>query len=1083
MRRVCALFLVLLLSVPAPAVLAMPTQYGDSGLISQPSADTHQSGSICVGLWSNYSTLKQGAVEESTLLLPVSITLGLGSFIEAYGSYPNLTFNGDEGENITAYPVTGYSDRGFANLGLKTRILGSRSGPFRFAIDGQARRNVSDDPAVDGLTDYLARGIMTLKYGMVGLHANGGYLFADKETDSDHLVYGGGIEFIPTPRLRFMAEYETIEYDGEDSLLLDLESPAEASFGIQYHFSPHLALSAAYAQGLSDYSPDWRTIVGFYTCQGTGTYIKPVTSLPEIPEEEQVVPEEEPVKMLKLNTLTPLATLSLPGADTVDPVSEFEVPVKAGEEEIVITPSSEYRIPEGVERTRDAVDATPAESPDDDEAIPFTTVMAATAGAAVTQVAPLPVAPAALSAPDARAQKISGGRSYAMREYVYDGEQVIGQKVEEELDYKTYFLKMEPQGDYLIGEFYHDAERALPVWVEGPVNYDLSFETLKPFTLTRLKVKLSDGHVPAFKLHIGDKSEVFQFGPPEMWQQTAEQDGNGANGSNEEVVVAESVESQVVAENTTTEEVQQEETSEQEEGDNLAVKIGKGILLAPVAVVAAPFAGAAYLVQKATESGAETATTAATSAAAGSVAASGAAAAGSAQATASAAGSAAATIAADGATNAAAAASGSGSTTAAKVTAAGAGTSAVTDGAVASTAAAMDAGSGQTAAASAEGGAATTLAAQGSGVVGSTATTAASAGASVGTLAAQSATSAAAVTAGSGSTTAAEVTADGAGTSAVTDGAAASTATTMNAGSAQTAATGAEGGAATTLVAQGSGAGSTAATAASAGAAVDTLAAQIATTTAAVTSGSGSTTAAEVTADGAGTSAVTDGAAASTATTMNAGSERAVASDSGAAAMQSISSSAPQDAPTTATQSKSTGMTGKTLVASAASSSAKTYGSSATTEDTPQAAASQRVAAYTKSTGPIPAQGQTMKTTVYRKYRLPEFTFELGLSELSSDGKRALAMVMDRLRKLNKWFLVRIDGHTDSTGPADYNERLAMERAISVASHLVGNEGLNPEIVFLKGFGERKPYETNATQDGRQANRRIELLVLLPGEI
>ena len=65
--------------------------------------------------------------------------------------------------------------------------------------------------------------------------------------------------------------------------------------------------------------------------------------------------------------------------------------------------------------TRDEVDATPVSSPDDNEAIPFTAVMAAAAGAGVTQVAPLPITPPALSAPSAPGEAISGGRSYSMR--------------------------------------------------------------------------------------------------------------------------------------------------------------------------------------------------------------------------------------------------------------------------------------------------------------------------------------------------------------------------------------------------------------------------------------------------------------------------------------------------------------------------------------------------------------------------------------------------------------------------------------------------------------------------------------------
>ena len=1079
MRRVWALFLVVLLSVPAPAVWATPTQFGDSGLISQPSADTHQSGSICVGLWSNYATLKNGVNEESTLLLPISITLGLGSFIEAYGSYPNLSFNGDEGENITAYPVSGYSDRGFANIGLKTRVLGSRSGPFRFSLDGQARRNVSDDPTVDGLTDYLTRGVMTLKYGMFGLHANGGYLISDKDTDADHVVYGAGLEFVPTPRLRFMAEYETAQYEGDDTLLSGLESPAEATFGVQYHISPHLALSAAYAQGLSDYSPDWRTIVGFYTCQGTGTYIKPVTAVPEIPEEESA-PVAEPVKMLKLNTLSPLATLRLPAAEGVDPVSEFEVPVKAGEEEIVITPNSDYRLPEGVERVRDEVDATPATSPGDDEAIPFTTVMAAAAGAAVTQVAPLPVAPAALSAPEPADDKVSGGRSYAMREYVYDGGQIIGQKIEEELAYKTYFLTLEPQGEFLVGEFYHDAAQSLPVWIEGPVDYNLSFELLKPFTLTKLKVRLTEGDVPAFKLHIGERSEVFQFGPPGMWQQSSAIEGIESPGLTESVVVAESVETLADAETKETE----PESETQQKGDSLAAKIGKGVLLAPVAVVAAPFVGAAYLAQKAVESS--------TGTAAGAAAASGAA----------------TTATAQGAATVAAGGTSAGAQPLAASAASGSSSQAAGIGSTAATVTSVQTAAGHGAIATQGAAAAVTTA----GVAAGSAQTAATTAGSAGTMTVAPAQGAASVAAGTASAGAQPLTASTASGSGLTAGTGSAAATVMSAGAASgtalNATTTAGSAGATTILPEENvepelepepevkpeslaakiGKGVLLAPVAVVAAPFVGAAylAQKATGTAPETAGA-AVSGAAVTAAGAAAAqgaATTAGSAGSTtiATAQGAATQTAGTIASPTFGSQSIQAASSRGRTLNGTDTVQTAVSAPVVAAVVGSSgTASTRHQTASTQSVAPAG-SAAMAAQTASSGPVPSSGQTMKTTVYRKYRLPEFTFELGLWDLSEEGRRALSMVMDRLRKLDKWFLVRIDGHTDSTGPANYNEMLAMQRAISVATHLVANEGLNPEVVFLKGFGERKPFETNATREGRHANRRIELLVLIPKE-
>ena len=62
----------------------------------------------------------------------------------------------------------------------------------------------------------------------------------------------------------------------------------------------------------------------------------------------------------------------------------------------------------------------------------------------------------------------------------------------------------------------------------------------------------------------------------------------------------------------------------------------------------------------------------------------------------------------------------------------------------------------------------------------------------------------------------------------------------------------------------------------------------------------------------------------------------------------------------------------------------------------------------------------------------------------------------ERIRKVNQWFVMRIDGHTDSTGSASYNEKLSLKRAIVVASYLVNNEGFDPNRIFVKGFGAER---------------------------
>jgi outer membrane protein OmpA-like peptidoglycan-associated protein len=78
--------------------------------------------------------------------------------------------------------------------------------------------------------------------------------------------------------------------------------------------------------------------------------------------------------------------------------------------------------------------------------------------------------------------------------------------------------------------------------------------------------------------------------------------------------------------------------------------------------------------------------------------------------------------------------------------------------------------------------------------------------------------------------------------------------------------------------------------------------------------------------------------------------------------------------------------------------------------------------------------------------------------------------------------LLRIDGHTDNVGSEQYNARLSLRRAISVGAHIVNHEGIDPARIFVKGFGQEQPIADNDSAEGRAANRRVEILVLVPKE-
>jgi OOP family OmpA-OmpF porin len=66
-----------------------------------------------------------------------------------------------------------------------------------------------------------------------------------------------------------------------------------------------------------------------------------------------------------------------------------------------------------------------------------------------------------------------------------------------------------------------------------------------------------------------------------------------------------------------------------------------------------------------------------------------------------------------------------------------------------------------------------------------------------------------------------------------------------------------------------------------------------------------------------------------------------------------------------------------------------------------------------------------------------------------------------------------VEGHTDSRGNDDYNQRLSERRAAAVRDYLVSQFGVSPSRVQSVGYGESQPIATNATDAGRAQNRRV----------
>ncbi|MGE0590180.1 MAG: OmpA family protein [Cyclobacteriaceae bacterium] len=109
---------------------------------------------------------------------------------------------------------------------------------------------------------------------------------------------------------------------------------------------------------------------------------------------------------------------------------------------------------------------------------------------------------------------------------------------------------------------------------------------------------------------------------------------------------------------------------------------------------------------------------------------------------------------------------------------------------------------------------------------------------------------------------------------------------------------------------------------------------------------------------------------------------------------------------------------------------------------------------------------------------LSEFLFETDSYELRDEHYAGLDS-LGKFLQLHPTLEVRVSGHTDNTGTERHNVALSTRRAEVVAEYLV-DRGANYDRVYFEGFGSSQPIAPNSTNEGRQANRRVEILIRNP---
>lgn len=107
---------------------------------------------------------------------------------------------------------------------------------------------------------------------------------------------------------------------------------------------------------------------------------------------------------------------------------------------------------------------------------------------------------------------------------------------------------------------------------------------------------------------------------------------------------------------------------------------------------------------------------------------------------------------------------------------------------------------------------------------------------------------------------------------------------------------------------------------------------------------------------------------------------------------------------------------------------------------------------------------------------LKNIFFDFNKADLRPESRTDLRYLVEML-KAHPQYKIQIEGHTDSVGSEQFNQKLSEARANAVKQYLVA-QGIATKRLTAKGFGASRPVASNATEEGRQRNRRTEFRFL-----
>ncbi len=116
------------------------------------------------------------------------------------------------------------------------------------------------------------------------------------------------------------------------------------------------------------------------------------------------------------------------------------------------------------------------------------------------------------------------------------------------------------------------------------------------------------------------------------------------------------------------------------------------------------------------------------------------------------------------------------------------------------------------------------------------------------------------------------------------------------------------------------------------------------------------------------------------------------------------------------------------------------------------------------------------------KYQMAKSTavlFGVNRDTLTPEAKQQLDEIANQTNGLDR-YVIEVQGFTDKTGPASYNEILSQRRAEAVARYLTNEHKVPVRAISMLGEGYAQPVANDKTRDGRKQNRRVEVKLWVP---